>query len=456
MSPRTRLANAVLLLCTTVASATDLWQVWEAARQHDPQGAISQAGRAAGSTRREQAAALWRPQVGLSASAGWGSAQSQMNAAQFAMPGAAPILGASFGTSVNAGTVTRWSLNARQALYNPERLAQSSQLRLASQASEHEWQLAQQDWMLQATQRYFDVVLAQQRLALVLQQQQAVDKALAEAKDRFQLGNAPVTDIHEARARAQTLAAQAIVANNELDMVRQALSDMTGLPAQMLRLQAPVRMATDPPMASLATWLERAEQDNPVLKLQLIQVEAAQLDVEKYRAVASPTLDLVAQAARERIHGSGDYGTASNTQSQQMLGLMLNVPLYTGGWRSAKLQEATHLHDKARAEYERSRQQVGQMTRAAWQAVQSGQAHLAALDAARKASQARLDATRLGRQVGDRTTLDLLNAQNDASAAELAWVQGQIGMLLAQLRLSAMAGQLDAAQLQRVNDALGN
>ena len=135
---------------------------------------------------------------------------------------------------------------------------------------------------------------------------------------------------------------------------------------------------------------------------------------------------------------------------------MLNVPLYTGGWRSAKLQEATHGYDKARAELTRTRLQVGQMTRAAWQAVQSGQARLAALDAARTASQARLASTQLGRQVGDRTTLDLLNAQNDASAAELAWLQGQIDTLIAQLRLHAMAGQLDVSQLQAVNAALAN
>lgn len=456
MNPRTLLATAVLVLCTTAASATDLLQVWEAARQHDPQGAISQAGRAAGATRQDQAAALWRPSVGLSASAGWANGQSQMNGAQFTMPGAAPVGGASFATSVNGGTATRWSLNARQALYNPERRAQSAQLQVAAQASEYEWQLAQQDWMLQTMQRYFDVVQAERRLALVLQQQLAVDKALTEAKDRFKLGDAPVTDTHEAQARAQALAAQAIASSNELDMARQVLADVTGLPVQTLKLQAPGRVAAGQSTEPLAAWLQRAEQNNPMLKLQEAQAEAAQQDIEKHRAVASPTLDLVAQASRDRLSGSGDFGSASNTQSQQMVGVMLNVPLYTGGWRSAKLQEATHLHDKARAELERSRQQVGQMTRAAWQAVQSGQARLAALDAARTASQARLASTQLGRQVGDRTTLDLLNAQNDASAAELAWLQGQIDTLIAQLRLHAMAGQLDVSQLQAVNAALAN
>jgi outer membrane protein len=133
---------------------------------------------------------------------------------------------------------------------------------------------------------------------------------------------------------------------------------------------------------------------------------------------------------------------------------MLNVPLYTGGWRSAKQQEAVHLQDKARAELARTRLQVSQMARSAWLAVQSGQARIAALQAADTASQARLDATQLGRQVGDRTTLDLLNAQNDASAAQLALLQARTDVLMGQLRLQAMAGQLDVQKLQTVNAAL--
>jgi outer membrane protein len=162
----------------------------------------------------------------------------------------------------------------------------------------------------------------------------------------------------------------------------------------------------------------------------------------------------VAQASRERLSGSGDFGSASNTQRQQMIGLSLNVPLYTGGWRNAKEQEALRLEDKARAEVERTRQQVGQLTRAAWLGLQSGQARLLALEEALTAQQARLDATRLGRQLGDRTTLDLLNAENDASAAELALLQARIDTLQNRLRLDALVGQLDAQRLQAVNNAL--
>mgnify|MGYP000302369413 CR=1 FL=1 len=453
MSPRTRLAAAVLALCSTAASATDLMQVWEAVQKHDPQGMVSQASRAAGSARLEQANALWRPTVGLSTSAGWASAQSQMNGAQFSALQSGLIDRANFGTSINGGSSTRWTLSAKQALYNRERQAQSAQLDLAAQASELEWQLAQQDWMLQTTQRYFDAVQAEQRLALIAQQQVAVNKALTEAKDRFAIGDAPVTDTHEAQARAQALAAQAIAASNDLQMARQVLVDVSGLPAGALALQAPKRASLQSELDALSVWLQKAEH-SPMMGLQQLQADVAQQEVRKHGAMTAPTLDMVAQASRERISGTGDFGVASNTQSQQMVGVMLNVPLYTGGWRSAKLQEARQLQLKAQAELERTRLQVSQMTRSAWLAVQSGQARIAALEAADTASQARLDATQLGRQVGDRTTLDLLNAQNDASAAQLALLQARIDVLMGQLRLHALAGQLDAQKLRAVNAAL--
>jgi outer membrane protein len=442
-------------VCALTAHATDLLQVWQAARQHDPQGRVIDAGRAASAQQRELAASLWRPQLGLSASAGAASANSQMEGAQFAAPPAFPATsGASFATSVNGGTSTRWALNARQPLYNVERQAQRQQLVISAESGEIEWQAAQQDWMLQTTQRYFNTVLAERRLALLQQQQSAVEKALTEAKDRFALGDIPVTDTHEASARARGLQAQALAAASELELARNELSDITGLPGTGLQLQAPARRVQAAVIEPLAHWLALAQQDNPMLKRQQAQAAAAREEIRKHSALGAPTLDLVAQASRERLSGSGDFGSASNTQRQQMIGLSLNVPLYTGGWRNAKEQEALRLEDKARAEVERARQQVGQLTRAAWLGLQSGQARLLALEEALTAQQARLDATRLGRQLGDRTTLDLLNAENDASAAELALLQARIDTLQNRLQLDALVGQLDAQRLQAVNNAL--
>jgi outer membrane protein len=360
----------------------------------------------------------------------------------------------SFGTSINNGSATGWSLSARHPLYNAERSAQREQLNIGADAASLQWRIAQQDLMLQTVQRYFDVVLAGRKLALLRQQQSAVERAYTEAKDRFALGDAPVTDTHEAAARARGLQAQVLAAQSELELARTVLTDATGLTPDALQVMAPAAQTAPADLPPLAHWLALAQEGNPQLRLQKASAESARQEVKKHSAIAAPTLDLVAQAGRERLSGSGDFGAASNTSRQQMIGLQFNLPLYTGGYRSAKLEESLRLQDKADAEIAQSQQQIAQQIRAAWLGLQTGAARLSALEQAVAASQSRLSATRLGRQVGDRTTLDLLNAENDASSADLALLQARIDVLQNRLRLQALAGQLDETRLQTVNALL--
>ena len=82
-----------------------------------------------------------------------------------------------------------------------------------------------------------------------------------------------------------------------------------------------------------------------------------------------------------------------------------------------------------------------------------GNSQVEALEAAR-ASQSRLDATHMGREAGDRTTMELLNAENDAAAAELALQQARVRLLTNRLRLAALTGRLDEARLMQINAAL--
>ena len=100
------------------------------------------------------------------------------------------------------------------------------------------------------------------------------------------------------------------------------------------------------------------------------------------------------------------------------------------------------------------RQQLLLQTRAAWLGITVGEGRVAALIQAYKASMARLDATRLGHSEGDRTTLELLNAENDATSSELAVVQAQIAVAMNRLKLAQLNGSLDDSTLQVMNRVL--
>jgi outer membrane protein len=322
---------------------------------------------------------------------------------------------------------------------------------VAAQVADAQWQQAEQDLVLRSAQAYFDAALAAEQLRLVTQQQTVVDKALTEAQDRFRIGDRPITDVHEATARAEALKAQRLAMQTELEIKTQALADLTGLTLDPQALTLPDRTPPVDDLADLASWLARSAQHSPMLALAQARVDAAQAQAQADSAVFAPTVDVVAQIGRDHLSGSGDFGDASNTASNRAIGIQLSVPLYTGGLRSARATETRALADEARAALDLARQQVAQQTRAAWLDLAVGRSQTAALAAALAASRARLDATRTGVQAGDRTTLDLLNAENDTAAAELSLQQARVRLLINRLRLAASTGELDDSLLQQLN-----
>ena len=356
-----------------------------------------------------------------------------------------------FATSASAATSTRWSLQAKQALYSPERQAQQAQLQKAASVAELRADWAQQQFMQLTAQRYFNLLVAERQQQVLKNQYAAVSRSLTEVKDRFALGDLPVTDTHEATARATGLQAQLLAAESDVQMARSVLAESTRLSVDALKLHVPKTEWTLTAVPALAQVQEQVRQANTGVLLQKAQWDVALQELKKHERSGGITLDFVASAGRDRLSGEGDFGPSSNTQSQQMLGLSLNVPLYTGGWRSGKLQEAVSAADKASAEYDLALQQAQQQARSVWLALQTGPARLAAMKASWQASAARLDATRLGRQVGDRTTLELLQAENDAAQAELAWLRAQADLLLTQLQLDALTGAMSVQSLQALN-----
>jgi outer membrane protein len=457
-NPFGALGLALLGFMAQSAAAVDLVDAWRAAVQNDKDYAVGRVTQATAQPRRDQASALWRPSVGLTAAVGIASNDTETRGAQFSAPGFGQSSGVGFNTSVNNGNSGRWAIVATQPLYNPERRAQQRQLNLSADAAEVEWQAASQSLMSRTAERYFDLAVAEETVRVLRLQLDAVQAATIEAQDRFKLGSTPVTDTYEARARLASVRAQVLAAESELQIKRSLLADSTGLPLTTLAARLPAR--PNPSVSSgvmarpLESWLADAQSGNPLIRGQLLAVEVASQEASKYSRGSSATVDLVAHAGRDRLSGSGDFGSAGNTGSNRMIGIQLSVPLFTGGYRDARAEEALRLAEKATAEVERTRQQVSQQVQAAWLGLSVGAQRVQSLDEALAASAARRDATQLGREVGQRTTLDVLNAENDFATAQLALTQGRVGLLMDRLRLAALAGQLDESTLQSVNGEL--
>ncbi len=243
------------------------------------------------------------------------------------------------------------------------------------------------------------------------------------------------------------------VAQTAQTVQQQRLHDATGIPPaqQQTRLAASSPQALEP----LAHWQALAAADNLQLRLQALGLAAAQADAAQYRASAAPTVELVAQAQQQRLQGRGDFAhNALQKNTQGFVGVQVTVPLYTGGWRSAKAEEGiAHVHT-AQAERDALQEQVAQQVQAAWLGVRTGAQQVQALQAAVTASAARQDATRIGHQSGERTMLDVLRADSDATTNLLALAAARNQLLLQHLELAQLSGQLDAQVLAQANQHL--
>ncbi|MDR2709884.1 MAG: TolC family outer membrane protein [Burkholderiales bacterium] len=449
------LALALALIAPS-AQALDLMEAWRAALAHDPAYAAARAMRDAGATQDRQAGALWRPSVALQAGAGLANADSNTRGAHFSAPGFGSTNNVAFDTSINSGTLTSAGVELRQPLFDRGRDAQAEQLRIGTQQSALAWDDAQAELMLRTTQSYFDLALAGEQLRLIERQLEAVTRAQTEAQDRFKLGDKPITDVHEATARADALRAQQLAAQAQLELRQAALADLTGLPpTNATALALPTRLPDAEDVGELSAWLARVTEHAPMMLAAQLKLRNAEQEASKTKLDISPTVDLVARAGYDRLAGSGDYGnSALNRQTQSMVGIQISVPLDVGGGRSARHDQAVAGIEQAKSELNYARQDAARQARAAWLGLSVGSSQVNALAAAAKASQSRLDATRTGVEAGERTTLDLLNAENDAAAAELALAQARVQVQLDGLRLARLAGALDEARLQRLDTAL--
>ncbi|MBS0376244.1 MAG: TolC family outer membrane protein [Proteobacteria bacterium] len=441
------------LLASAGASAAGLSvsDAWQAAMRHDPQFESAQAQWEAGKTHTAQGRALWLPSIAAQGSAGRADQQSETSGAAFSAPGFGSTNGVDFRTSVNNGTSRQWAFVAEQPLYDPGRMADFTAQKNASAVADAQFQQAQQDLLLRTARAYFAVLTARGQLVALRQLHAAAEQARAAAQGRYESGDIPATDMREAQARADAIGVQELDAQTAVTLSEAAFADLTGLDPVALK-DLPDSEPTDLPAPdNLDVWTQRALAGSPLLAMQRLAVSTASAQVDRFGLLGAPKLSLVAKYGRESLQGNGDFGAADITGRQASIALQASIPLFTGGMRSAQRHEAKALEHKAGADLEAADQSVRQQARAAWFGLTTAAARVKALQRLHGSTQDRLGATRLGVEIGDRTALELLNAQADYLLSGTDFQKAQSEWLLADLQLAAVAGALTEADLVRID-----
>lgn len=427
------------LLAAAPALGADLLGVYREAQLQDAVHAGSKAQYIAAQERLPQARALLLPNVNFQAGTNYNDVNTEYESTFFPS-GQRDYYDYNYGITLT------------QPLYRRQSNLTYEQAKIQVKQAENQLGLSAQDLMTRVAQAYFDVLLARANLSTIRSQKTAVAEQLEQAKRNFIVGTATITDSREAQARYDLVVAQELGAENDLEVRMRALEQLVGKPVgELAGLSLPVTLNPPEPV-DMDTWVEQAYQSSLQVALAQQSLEIAAREVDKQRAGHYPTLDAVGSLT-QNYASSSPQGFGSDVRAL-VVGVQLSIPLYQGGAIDSRTREAIANQERARQDLENARRTVALQTRQAYLGVTSGLGQVKALEQAVASTQLQLESTKLGQEVGVRTAVDVLNADQQLAAARRDFASAIYSTILNQLRLKAAVGKLTEADLADVNKLL--
>ena len=424
-------------LFVSVAQADDLMQVYRAAQDNDPTFASAQATLNADREKLPQGRAGLLPSLTLSGNTVWNENDlSNSNGAVFAK---------------QRFNSNGYQLTLSQPLFRWQNWVAYDQSKLQVMQAEATFVNARQDLILRVATAYFDVLFASENLAAVQANKAAISQQLESAKKNFEVGNATITDTHEAQARYDLVVAQEIAGESDLEVKKSALQSIIGRqPTALARLRKDAEPGQPTP-ADMNQWVNAAEKDGITVQIQLALAEIAAREVDRHRAGHYPTVDLIANYGYAK---SNTQGAGLIENDYQNVGVQLNIPLYLGGQVMSRQREASANRAAAMSALEGARRGAALSARQHYLGVANGLAQIRALKAALVSSQSALESNKLGYEVGVRINIDVLNAENQVYVTRRDLARATFDTLLAQLRLKAATGALGEDDVAAINALL--
>jgi multidrug efflux pump len=434
---------ASLLALLPSAKAMDLVGAYDRALEADPTIRAAQEAVLAGREKAVQGSALFKPRVTLSA-----NVNSVRDRSDLSEPFG------SLAPSESSGRLYGMTLQASQPIYRPQSWAEARQLREQAGLAEIDHRQSRHDLVDRVAQAYFGVLLAEDNVRAVEAQKAALGEQLARSRARFDVGKGRSTDVEEAQARFDAVAASEIAAQSRLELRRAQFQALTGAPAQQLASFGERFVPLPPQPDNLAAWTAKSLESNARVLARRAQLEVAKAEVDKYKLSGRPTLDLVASHAEKAQSGGLSQLVSPDRNRTSSIGLQLSIPLYAGGGLDSREREARAKRRQAEEELAAAERDARLQIRDAFLAVKTGVARVAAFDQALASARSALDSTLAGRDVGTRTTPDVLDAQQRLYAAELDLAQARYDYLQGRVRLADAAGELDLRELRALNGYL--
>ncbi len=422
------ITTAMLADGTTAASAETLKQALRSAYRSNPQLDAERARLRATDEEVPRARSGWRPVINGQAEFG-----SRRNKTKPRSAGDGRVGGRSYSLTLSQPVFT--GLRTLNAVREAEANVRAGRANLRN---------VEAQILLEAATAFADVVRDRALVRLNRGNVRVLQSELRAARARRQAGEVTVTDVAQARARLAR-------AKSGLDQAKAALKSSR---AEYLRVVGhqprklhSARFKKHLTPSRLGSAIKIALDESPVIIAALYREQSARHNVDKLRGELLPSVSLEAN-----VQTTAGVSRLIDEQSSASLMGRVTVPIYQGGETRARVRQAKHSHVGRLQEVEQTRDQVRARVTSAWSQLRAARTTLASDQEQVRAAQIALEGVREEEQVGQRTILDVLNAEQELLDASTSRVRTHRDVVVAQYTLLAAIGRLDAGFLQLKTD----
>lgn len=299
--------------------------------------------------------------------------------------------------------------------------------------------ITEQDILLQTVTAYVDVKRDEEVLILTKNNVSVLQRQLEASEDRFRVGEITRTDVAQSKARLSRAISERIQAEATLTSSRAAFTRVVGSAPGTLE-NAEI-LGTLP--ASEQAALEITLRESPTLKAAKYQAEAARYNVKRLYGGFMPTVSLTASYNKT---WSNFLDTDRSTTSQ--IAAQLRIPLYQAGTQSSLVRQARQVENQRRLEAVATERQVQENVRNAWEGYREATARISSTIDQMEANSIALEGVRQEAEVGSRTTLDVLDAEQELLDSRVSNARSQRDQIVAAYQLLRATGQLTARNLK--------
>ena len=426
---------ATIAACTVARADTLEWALVQA-YQNNPSLNAQRAALRATDENVPQALSGYRPKLSITSTDGFtysSTLSHSVNQSVFPNSVSYTNIGDDIGTRGIGATATETLYNGNQTA-NHTRQAESQVM-----GARETLRVTEQQVLLDASTSYMNLLRDQAILDLNRRNVEVLTEQLKQTRDRFNVGEVTRTDVAQAESRLAAGRSALLGAQSNFVTSQANYRRVIGVDPGRLDPGTPVDRLSPP---TLPGAINQGEAQSPSVLAAMYGVDIAELTVKISEGALYPNIGITASASKE-----WDPTYTTNKQTIASVLGTITVPIYQGGAEYSAIRQSKETLGQQRLNLDVNRDQVRETVVASWGELDAAKAQIEATTAQVNAAEIALNGVREEARVGQRTTLDVLNAQQELVNARVALVTAQHDRVVASYTLLASVGALSMQQL---------